>query len=431
MDFKTVQQVFQKTLQQTFQPKIIESLKGYNRKTFVKDLTAGVVVGIVALPMAIAFGIASGVTPQQGIITAIIAGFIISLLGGSRVQIGGPTGAFIVIVAGVVSTYGMLGLLVATMIAGVMLLLMGIFKLGDIIKFIPYPVIVGFTSGIALVIFSTQMNDFFGLGITKVPAAFHEKWVVYFQNAGNINLWAAGIAVFTVLTCFFWVKINKSVPGSLVAIILTTLAVWLFNIPVETIGSRFGEIAAEVPAPALPVFSFESLRTLLPVAFTIAMLGAIESLLSAMVADGAIGDKHNSNTELIAQGAANIITPLFGGIPATGAIARTMTNIKNGARTPVAGIIHAIVLLMLLLLFGRWAKMIPMPCLAGILVVIAYNMSEWRSFKGLMKNSRADVAVLLTTFFLTVVFDLTIAIGAGLVLAILLFVRRISQSSTV
>ncbi|MDR0763194.1 MAG: sulfate permease [Bacteroidales bacterium] len=414
-----------------FKPKILDALKGYNRKAFIKDLTAGVVVGIVALPMAIAFGIASGVTPQQGIITAIIAGFIISFLGGSRVQIGGPTGAFIVIVAGVVSTYGMLGLLVATMMAGIMLLLMGFLKLGDIIKFIPYPVIVGFTSGIAVVIFSTQMNDFFGLGLLNVPSAFHEKWLIYFQNVDSINLWAVGIAVFTVLTGFFWVKINKSVPGSLVAIILTTVAVWLFNIPVETIGSRFGEIAAKVPAPVLPVFTFESIRMLLPVAFTIAMLGAIESLLSAMVADGAIGDRHNSNTELIAQGAANIITPLFGGIPATGAIARTMTNIKNGGRTPIAGIIHAVILLLLLLLFGRWAKMIPMPCLAGILVIIAYNMSEWRSFRGLLRNSRADIAVLLTTFFLTVVFDLTIAIGVGLILAILLFVRRISQSSTV
>ncbi|MDR1975275.1 MAG: sulfate permease [Bacteroidales bacterium] len=414
-----------------FNPKIIESLKGYNRKTFIKDLTAGAVVGIVALPMAIAFGIASGVTPQQGIITAIIAGFIISFFGGSKVQIGGPTGAFIVIVAGVVSTYGMLGLLVATMMAGIMLLLMGIFKFGDIIKFIPYPVIVGFTSGIALVIFSTQMNDFFGLGLLRVPAAFHEKWIIYFQNINNINLWAVGIAVFTVFTGFFWVRINKSVPGSLVAIILTTLAVWLFDLPVETIGSRFGEIVAEVPAPALPVFTFESLQTLLPVAFTIAMLGAIESLLSAMVADGAIGDRHNSNTELIAQGVANIVTPLFGGIPATGAIARTMTNIKNGGRTPVAGIVHAVVLLLLLLIFGKMAKMIPMPCLAGILVIIAYNMSEWRSFRGLLKNSRADVAVLLITFFLTVVFDLTIAIGIGLLLAVLLFVRRISQSATI
>jgi SulP family sulfate permease len=414
-----------------FQPKILESLKTYNRKTFIKDLTSGVVVGIVALPMAIAFGIASGVTPQQGIITAIIAGFIISFFGGSRVQIGGPTGAFIVIVAGVVGTYGMFGLLVATMLAGIMLLLMGILKLGDIIKFIPYPVIVGFTSGIAIVIFSTQMNDFFGLGLLHAPSAFHEKWLMYFQNIDHVNLWAVAIAAFTVLTCFFWVKINKNIPGSLVAIIVATVAVRMFNIPVETIGSRFGEIAVAVPVPVLPVFTFESIRTLLPVAFTIAMLGAIESLLSAMVADGAIGDRHDSNTELIAQGMANMITPLFGGIPATGAIARTMTNIKNGGRTPVAGMIHAAVLLLLLLLFGKWAKMIPMPCLAGILVVIAYNMSEWRSFRGLLRNSRADIAVLLATFFLTVVFDLTIAISVGLVLAILLFVRRISQSSEV
>ena len=416
-----------------FYPQIFTSLKNYKRQDLQKDLLSGLIVGIVALPMAIAFGIASGVTPEQGLITAIVAGFLISLLGGSTVQIGGPTGAFIVIVAGVVAKYGIAGLTIATLMAGVMLVVMGLLKLGDIIKFIPYPVVVGFTGGIAVVIFSTQMNDFFGLGIEKVPSAFHEKWMTYFQNIDHINWYATAIAAGTVLIHFIWRRINQTIPAALVAIIITTLVVQFYGEAwgVETIGSRFGEMKTSLPLPSWPDLSFDDIRDLLPVAFTIAMLGAIESLLSAMVADGATGHQHHSNTELVAQGAANLITPLFGGIPATGAIARTMTNIRNGGRTPVAGIVHAVVLLLILLFFGKWAKMIPMACLAGVLVVIAYNMSEWRSFRGLFRNARHEVAVLLTTFFLTVIFDLTIAIEIGLVLALFLFVRRISKTSQV
>lgn len=418
-------------LKDIFYPQILTSLKDYNRQDFQKDLLSGIIVGIVALPMAIAFGIASGVTPEQGLITAIVAGFLISLLGGSTVQIGGPTGAFIVIVAGVVAKYGIAGLTIATLLAGVLLVVMGLLKLGDVIKFIPYPVVVGFTGGIAVVIFSTQMNDFFGLGIESVPSAFHEKWICYFQNIDKINWYATGIATATVLIHFLWRKVSKTIPPALIAIILATVAVQMFDMPVETIGSRFGEMKTSLPAPSWPDLTFDDIRALLPVAFTIAMLGAIESLLSAMVADGATGKQHHSNTELVAQGVANLVTPLFGGIPATGAIARTMTNIRNGGRTPVAGIIHAFVLLLILLFFGKWAKMIPMSCLAGVLVVIAYNMSEWRSFRGLFRNARPEVAVLLTTFFLTVIFDLTIAIEIGLVLALFLFVRRISKTSEI
>lgn len=414
-----------------FYPQIISSLKGYTTKDLRKDLVSGTIVGIVALPMAIAFGIASGVTPEQGLITAVVAGLIISLLGGSCVQIGGPTGAFIVIVAGVVAQYGIAGLTIATLIAGVMLIIMGLLKLGDVIKFIPYPVIVGFTGGIAVVIFSTQMNDFFGLEISTVPAAFHQKWICYFSNIENINWPATIIAFSTVLIHFLWKKINKTIPPALIAIILATIVVQVLQLPVETIGSRFGEMKTTIPMPSWPDLTFDDIRALLPVAFTIAMLGAIESLLSAMVADGAIGSQHRSNTELIAQGVANIASPLFGGIPATGAIARTMTNIKNGGRTPIAGITHAVVLLLILLFLGKWAKMIPMSCLAGILVVIAYNMSEWRSFRGLFRNSRQEIAVLLSTFLLTVVFDLTIAIEIGLVLSLFLFVRRISKKSEI
>jgi SulP family sulfate permease len=420
--------LFEKLKSEIFHPELLTTIKSYSRKQLVQDAIAGIIVGIVALPLAIAFGIASGVTPEKGIITAIIAGFIVSLLGGSRVQIGGPTGAFIVIVAGVVSTYGLLGLMIATFLAGILLVIMGLLKLGDVIKFMPYPVIVGFTSGIALVIFSTQIKDFFGLTMPEAPVEFHEKWVAYFRHFTSLNPYATAIALFTVFVSFFWAKINKLIPGTLIAIVITTALAAVFDMPVETIGSRFGDIEANVPAPAVPSIDFASFRKLLPVAFTIAMLGAIESLLSAMVADGAIGARHRSNTELIAQGVANIVTPLFGGIPATGAIARTMTNIKNGGRTPVAGIVHTLTLLLILLIFARWAKLIPMSCLAGILVVVSYNMSEWRSFAGIFRNSHSEVAVLLTTFLLTVVFDLTIAIEVGLILALFLFVRRVSKT---
>ena len=418
-----------------FDPKIVFTLKHYTKKQFYSDLMAGVIVGIVALPLAIAFGIASGVTPEKGLFTAIIAGFIVSLLGGSRVQIGGPTGAFIVIVYGIVQQYGLTGLAIATMIAGLMLIAMGLMKLGTVIKFIPYPVVVGFTSGIALTIFATQIKDLFGLQIDKVPADFLHKWVVFAHNISSINWWATLIGVLSIAIIAITPKISKKIPGSLIAIVLMTVVVYVlkhsFGVEgIETIGDRFS-INAALPQANKFSIDFDTVRTLLPVAFTIAMLGAIESLLSATVADGVIGSRHNSNTELIAQGVANVITPIFGGIPATGAIARTMTNINNGGRTPVAGIIHAFVLLLILLFLGNLTKHIPMACLAGVLVIVAYNMSEWRTFKSLMKNTKSDVSVLLATFLLTVIFDLTIAIEVGLLLAVVLFIRRISETSTI
>lgn len=418
-----------------FQPKLLSTLKNYNKEQFYADLMSGVIVGIVALPLAIAFGIASGVTPEKGLFTAIIAGFIISFLGGSKVQIGGPTGAFIVIIYGIVQEFGVAGLAIATMIAGVMLIAMGIFKLGSVIKFIPFPVIVGFTSGIALTIFATQVKDLFGMHIAKVPADFIHKWITYGEFISTINPWAVGVGLLSIATIAITPKFSKKIPGSLIAIVLLTLIVYVlrnkFGIQgIETIGDRF-TIDPSLPTPAAPEINFAAIKTLLPTAFTIAMLGAIESLLSATVADGVIGDKHDSNTELIAQGIANVVVPIFGGIPATGAIARTMTNINNGGRTPVAGIIHAVVLALILLFLGGLTKHIPMACLAGVLVVVSYNMSEWRTFKALMKNPKSDVAVLLTTFGLTVIFDLTIAIEVGLLLAVLLFVRRISESSSI
>ena len=418
-----------------FDPKIVYTLKHYTKEQFYSDLMAGIIVGIVALPLAIAFGIASGVSPEKGIFTAIIAGFIISLLGGSRVQIGGPTGAFIVIVYGIIEQYGVTGLAIATIIAGIMLIAMGILKLGTIIKFIPFPVVVGFTSGIALTIFATQIKDLFGLQIEKVPADFLNKWVVYAQNISSVNWWTLLIGLLSIVIISVTPRFSKKIPGSLLAIILMTVLVYFlknsFGIQgIETIGDRF-TINASIPQANTYNIDFDTVRTLLPVAFTIAMLGAIESLLSATVSDGVIGSKHNSNTELIAQGVANIITPIFGGIPATGAIARTMTNINNGGRTPVAGIIHAIVLGLILFFLGGLTKHIPMACLAGVLMVVAYNMSEWRTFKSLMRNTKSDVTVLLATFLLTVIFDLTIAIEVGLLLAVLLFLRRISEVSTV
>ena len=418
-----------------FDPKIVYTLKHYTKEQFYSDLMAGIIVGIVALPLAIAFGIASGVSPEKGIFTAIIAGFIISLLGGSRVQIGGPTGAFIVIVYGIIEQYGVTGLAIATIIAGLMLVAMGVLKLGTIIKFIPFPVVVGFTSGIALTIFATQIKDLFGLQIEKVPADFLNKWVVYAQNISSVNWWTLLIGLLSIVIISVTPRFSKKIPGSLLAIILMTVLVYFlknsFGIQgIETIGDRF-TINASIPQANTYNIDFDTVRTLLPVAFTIAMLGAIESLLSATVSDGVIGSKHNSNTELIAQGVANIITPIFGGIPATGAIARTMTNINNGGRTPVAGIIHAIVLGLILFFLGGLTKHIPMACLAGVLMVVAYNMSEWRTFKSLMRNTKSDVTVLLATFLLTVIFDLTIAIEVGMLLAVLLFLRRISEVSTV
>lgn len=418
-----------------FRPKLFSTLKNYSKEQFSADLMAGVIVGIVALPLAIAFGIASNVSPEQGLYTAIIAGFIISILGGSRVQIGGPTGAFIVIVYGVVQEFGVAGLAIATIMAGFMLMAMGFFKLGGIIKFIPYPIIVGFTSGIALTIFATQINDLFGLNIENPPADFISKWGVYAANISNLSFWSLGIGILSIVIIFLMPKISKKIPGSLVAIILMTLLVYILReycgiSEVKTIGDHF-TINPSLPKMDIPVITFDDIRMLLPTAFTIAMLGAIESLLSATVADGVIGDKHDSNTELIAQGVANVVTPFFGGIPATGAIARTMTNINNGGRTPVAGIIHAVVLLLILLFLGGLTKHIPMACLAGVLIVVSYNMSEWRNFKALLKSPASEVVVLLTTFVLTVVFDLTIAIEIGLLLAVVLFIKRISETSKV
>lgn len=418
-----------------FQPALFQSLKTYNREKFMSDLMAGVIVGIVALPLAIAFGISSGVTPEKGLITAIIAGFIISFLGGSTVQIGGPTGAFIVIVYGIVEKFGVQGLAIATVMAGVMLLAMGFMKLGSVIKFIPYPIIVGFTSGIALTIFSTQMKDFFGLQIASVPSNFIEKWGIYFQNFHTINILPTIIGVVSVAIIFLSPKISKKIPGSLIAIVVMTVIVYFmrnyFGIEgIETIGDRY-VINASLPTAEPIGITVESMRLLFPSAFTIAMLGAIESLLSATVADGVTGDKHNSNMELIAQGAANLITPFFGGIPATGAIARTMTNINNGGRSPVAGIIHAVVLLLILLFLGNLTQHIPMACLAGVLVVVAYNMSEWRSFISLSKQSRSTMAIMTITFLLTVIFDLTIAIEIGLLLSVFAFMKRINESATI
>jgi SulP family sulfate permease len=427
-----------KDLLKGFTPQLFISLKTYDKEKFINDLMSGLIVGIVALPLALAFGIASGVTPEQGIITAIIAGFIISFLGGSRVQIGGPTGAFIVIVYGVVQTHGIKGLIIATIIAGAILILMGIFKLGKIIKFIPYPIIVGFTSGIAVTIFTTQIADIFGLdfGGEKVPGDFIGKWIIYFKHLDSVNWWNTAISIASVFIIVVTPRFVKKIPGSLAAIIIITIVVYLLKTyaginVIDTIGDRF-RINAGIPNAEIPEINIATITDLLPVAITIAMLGAIESLLSATVADGVIGgEKHNSNTELIAQGVANIITPLFGGIPATGAIARTMTNINNGGRTPAAGIIHALVLLLILLLLMPLAQYIPMACLAGVLVIVAYNMSEWRTFKALLRNQKSDVAVLLITFFLTVIFDLTIAIEVGLLLAVVLFLRRINEVTQV
>lgn len=414
-----------------FRPKFFDTIRTTTKQQLFNDIIAGVIVGVVAIPLAIAFAIASGVGPEKGLFTAIIAGFIIAFLGGSDVQIGGPTGAFIVIVYGILMKYGMDGLIIATIMAGILLILMGLMKFGSVIQYIPYPVVVGFTSGIALTIFSTQMNDFFGLGIEKVPADFIGKWIEYAKVITNIDPWSLLIGAGTILIIVIWQKFNKQIPGALIALIVSTAVVTIFNIPVETIGKRFGAIPTSLPMPIFPALSIERIQQLVSPAITIAILAGIESLLSAVVADGMIGKKHNSNTELIAQGLANIGSGLFGGIPATGAIARTATNIKNGGRTPVAGMVHALVLLLVLLFLGKLAALIPMSCLAGILLIVSYNMSEWRSFKAILRCPKSDVLVLLTTFFLTVVLDLTVAIQVGMVLALLLFMRRMSQVASI
>ena len=425
-----------------FRPKLFESLRGYTKQRLLQDTVAGLIVGIVAIPLAIAFGISSGVGPTEGLITAIIAGFLISALGGSKVQIGGPTGAFIIIIYGIIQQHGLTGLLIATIMAGIMLILMGLFRLGNIIKFVPYPVIIGFTAGIAVTIFTTQMNDLFGMGIQDAPADFIHKWICYFQHWQDINWWAFGVGILSLLIIIFTGRINKHIPGSLVAIILMTLVVWLLRqyagiTSITTIGDLY-QLPHGMPAPKLPTIElaegqsfFQLVQNLFPAAFTIAMLGAIESLLSAMVADGVIGDKHNSNTELIAQGVANVVVPFFGGIPATGAIARTMTNINNNGRTPIAGIVHALMLLLVLMCFGPLVGLIPMACLAGVLIVVSYNMSGWRSFVGLLKAPKSDFLVMIVTFFLTVLFDLTIAIEIGLLLAVILFLKRTNEATVI
>jgi sulfate permease, SulP family len=414
-----------------FKPKIFDTLKNYSSEQFGKDVLAGLIVGIVALPLAIAFAIASGVSPEKGLYTAVIAGFVISAIGGSRVQIGGPTGAFIVIVYGIVLVHGINGLIIATFMAGIMLIVMGFARLGSVIKFIPYPLITGFTSGIALIIFSSQIKDFFGLKMGVIPADFLSKWSTYFQYFRSVSIPSTIISASTIIIIIYWPKLTHKIPGSLVAILLTTALMQWLHLPVETIGSKFGNISSSLPKPIFPHLDFITIKNLVRPAFTIALLCAIESLLSAVVADGMIGGNHKSNMELVAQGTANICSAIFGGIPATGAIARTATNIKNGGRTPVAGIVHAITLLLIIVFFGKWASFIPMATLAGILVVVAYNMSEWKSFYSVLKGPRTDIVIMVTTFILTVLVDLTVAIEIGMVLAAFLFMRNMIKLSNV
>jgi SulP family sulfate permease len=414
-----------------FKPKLFTILPELNRAQLGKDVVSGILVGIVALPLAIAFAIASGVSPDKGLVSAVIGGFLISLLGGSRVQIGGPTGAFIVILYGIVQQYGVNGLMIATIMAGVILVIMGFSQLGSLIKFIPYPVIVGFTSGIAVIIFSSEVKDFLGLHMGTVPAEFIDKWAAYIKALPSASPETILVGMIALLIIIVWPKVSRKIPGPLIALIVTTLLVRFMHLPVDTIETRFGEIPATLPAPGFPSLDLKTIRHLIMPATTIAMLGAIEALLSAVVADGMIGARHKSNMELVAQGIANIAAPLFGGIPVTGAIARTATNVKNGGRTPIAGIIHSITLLGIMLVFGSWAKLIPMPTLAAILIVVAWNMSEHHVFRQLLKSPKSDVSVLLTTFGLTVIFDLTIAIEVGMMLSVILFMQRMASMSNV
>jgi len=419
-----------------FRPKFFGAIGNYSVSQFKDDLVAGTVVGIVALPLAIAFAIASGASPAVGLITAIIGGFLVAVFGGNSVQIGGPTGAFIVIVYGIIATHGPGGLAVATFMAGLILILLGLFKLGTVIKFIPYPIVVGFTAGIALTIFSTQINDFLGLGLKEIPGEFIPKWIMYFSHLDRINLPSLATGLMSLLIIVAVPKISKRLPGALIAIIIVTpvaaIASNLFpGLGIETIGDRFGNLSTEITMLRKFELSMSTVNALLPSAFTIAMLGAIESLLSATVADGITGSRTNSNTELIGQGIANTIVPFFGGIPVTGAIARTMTNITNGGRTPVAGVIHAVVLLLIFLFMMPLISMVPMSCLAAVLIIVAYNMSGWRTVKAIFSNPRSDISVLVVTFALTVIFDLTIAIEIGLLLAVVLFLRRVMENTQI
>ena len=415
----------------SYVPKLVTTLRGYTREQFFRDLTAGVIVGIVALPLSIAFAIASGVTPDRGLYTAIVAGFVISALGGSRVQIGGPTGAFVVIVYGIVQRYGVGGLTAATLMAGVLLIGFGLARLGATIRFIPHPLITGFTAGIAVIIATGEVKDALGLHMGAVPADFIERFEIFARYSGTTNPWAVSLCATSIVIIMLWPRVSRRVPGPLVALLVTTIAAHVLSLNVETIGSRFGTLAAQLPHPVLPRLTFEDITRLVRPAFTIALLGSIESLLSAVVSDGMIGGRHRPNMELIAQGVANIASPLFGGIPATGAIARTATNIKNGGRTPVAGMMHAVTVLVVTLFFGRWAALIPMATLAGILLVVAYQMSEWRVFRAELSSPRSDVIVLVATFLLTVLVDLTVAIEVGMVLAAFLFMRRMAMLTNV
>ncbi len=412
-------------------PKLLTTLKGYSKEQFVNDLTAGIIVAIIALPLSIALAIASGVSPEKGLHTAIIAGFLISFLGGSRVQIGGPTGAFMVIVYSIVTQFGVDGLIIATILAGVIMILMGFLKLGSVIKFIPYPITTGFTSGIAVVIFSSQIKDFFGLKTGNLPAEFLDKWSIYFESFNTFSIQTTIVGLITLLIIILWPKINRKIPGTLIALIVTSAMVKLLNLEVATIGTRFGELSSTLPSIQIPNITLDKVSLLVVPAFTIAILGSIESLLSAVVSDGMINGKHRSNMELIAQGTANIASALFGGIPATGAIARTVANIKNGGRTPIAGMIHAVMLLLIMVLFMPFAKMIPLTSLASVLIIVSYNMSEWRNFKELFKSPKSDVIVLLVTFLITVIIDLVKAIEIGIILASVLFMKRMSEISTV
>jgi SulP family sulfate permease len=414
-----------------FVPQLIRSLKGYSRRQLTSDLTAGVVVGIVALPLAMAFAIASGLSPERGLYTAVVAGFLISALGGSRVQIGGPTGAFVVVVFGIVQHHGVGGLTICTIMAGLILVGLGLLRLGGIIKYIPYPVIIGFTSGIALIIFSSEIKDLLGLTTGPLPGEFLGKWAEYLRSLNTISWSALAISALSIALIVCWPRTWKKVPGSVAAMIAATVLVQVLGLHVETIGSRFGTLPSRLPPLSLPAVSLAQVRELLGPALTVALLAGIESLLSAVVADGMTGLRHEPNMELVAQGVANVVGPLFGGFPATGAIARTATNIRNGGTTPVAGMIHALTLLAVLLLFGRWASLVPMCCLASILVVVAYNMSEWRVFRALMHAPRSDVLVLVTTFVITVIFDLTLAVQIGVVLAVFLFMKRMANATRV
>ena len=415
-----------------FVPKSLVCLReGYTRDSLLRDVMAGVVVGIVALPLALAFAIASGVPPERGLYTAIIAGFLISALGGSRVQIGGPTGAFVVIVYGIVSDYGYEGLVICTVLAGLILVVMGLARMGALIKFIPYPVVTGFTAGIAVIIFSSQVKDFLGLRMGKVPAEFVEKWVSYGEHFHTVDWTTAALAAGTLLVLLIWPRISRLLPAPFVAMVAATLVVQLMGLPVETIGSRFGGVPSSLPLPHWPDIPWQNMRELIPPSITVALLAAIESLLSAVVADGMIGTRHKSNMELVAQGVANIASPIFGGIPATGAIARTATNVRTGGRTPLAGMVHALTLVLILVFAGQWAAKVPLAALAAILVVVSFHMSEWRSFAGLLRAPKSDIFVLIITFALTVFVDLTVAVQVGVVAAALLFMKRMAEVTNI